>query len=497
MRTSKGKLARTKTRSLAYARKEVFDLVSTDMRLSKHERDRVLEFCAAIKPVISAYAKSSTLSYFCVRSGNEWELVKARILLNTGSAKDRGSTFSSKQVRAGSFLISDLNRSIEQLLSEFLTGRVSLPAGKFQFKPGDNGTYSCHFTPLQDEGLRAGNRTAALTITGKNRYIDTLSIDWGLKASKTPYDGLSDLLSTHGLGTQVGHNAVLEVVAFQVAAIDVTSEVAGDMAKPRIILAKGLATQKASIGYRLFAVGKATARSSIAGRQMNWRIGSDFQYGTAEVAIPVGGVLHCYACYEGIAQHQYWLADPSSFQNPKRAAYEAFDPGLQVLREYIAKSRNTQRDSSDFEAAMAWILWMLGFSVVQLGLTKRTREAPDIVCTTPSGHILVVECTTGTLKAEHKLSNLIDRVAAIRRKLEASGNRHVNVLPMIVTTKTRDEVAADLEQAERLGVLVQTSESFESAIGRTLVQANADQIFADGMREVADAKRAREARHTT
>jgi hypothetical protein len=173
---------------------------------------------------------------------------------------------------------------------------------------------------------------------------------------------------------------------------------------------------------------------------------------------------------------------PTRFRNPRRAILEAFDPGLQVLREYLLKSGAKKRDARDLEIAVAWLLWMLGFAVSQLGLTEKTQEAPDMVALAPHGNVVLVECTTGLLKAESKLANLIDRVAAVRRRLDASGNRHVRVLPLMVTSKSSSEIRADEEQAQRLGVAVATRDVFESTINRTLVQPNAHLLFSEAER---------------
>jgi hypothetical protein len=84
------------------------------------------------------------------------------------------------------------------------------------------------------------------------------------------------------------------------------------------------------------------------------------------------------------------------------------------------------------------------------------------------------------LKAESKLQNLIDRTEAVRRRVDASNNRHLKVMPVIVSSKTRDEIRADLEQAERLGVLVLSREDLlHLADVRTLIPPNADVLYAE------------------
>jgi hypothetical protein len=128
---------------------------------------------------------------------------------------------------------------------------------------------------------------------------------------------------------------------------------------------------------------------------------------------------------------------------------------------------------------VSWLLWLLGFSVANLGGTARTQDFADLVAKTSNGHFVVVECTTGLLKAENKLPLLVERTEALRNSIERSNNRHLKVLPVLFTSKARQEVRADLDQAERLGVLVITREDLDSAVDRTLTMANSDQLFSE------------------
>ena len=171
-------------------------------------------------------------------------------------------------------------------------------------------------------------------------------------------------------------------------------------------------------------------------------------------------------------------------QNPQRSVYEAFDDKLEILKDFLAKSKSRGRDARDLETSVAWLLWMLGFSVAHLGGTKKTQEAPDLIATTPRGNFAVIECTTGLLKAENKLALLVERTEVMRRRLEASGNRHLHILPVIVTSKSQEEIKADLEQAEKFGVFVLTRESLEEALRRTLFFPNAEALFAEAKQSV-------------
>jgi hypothetical protein len=126
---------------------------------------------------------------------------------------------------------------------------------------------------------------------------------------------------------------------------------------------------------------------------------------------------------------------------------------------------------------ISWLLWLLGFSVSQVGNTSRTADAVDIVATTPSGNFVLVECTIGLLRADHKLANLYERTQRLRDRLAASNISSPSILPVIVTSKSRAHVTPDIEQAERTGIYVITREDVIQAIDRTLVLINTDQLY--------------------
>jgi hypothetical protein len=217
---------------------------------------------------------------------------------------------------------------------------------------------------------------------------------------------------------------------------------------------------------------------------MRWTVTDEHQYGTAEIVVPPAAVIHCFVSYRGLAQHFGWIADPTTMQNPRRSVYTKFDENAEILSDFFTRSGTKGRDARDLEAGVAWLLWMLGFSVAHLGGTERTQDAADLIATTPKGDFAVVECTTGLLKADNKLPLLISRVEQVRSGIVASNNKHLRVLPIIVTSKARAEVSADIEQAERLGVLVITKEDLQGAIDRTLVFPNPEKMYDDSWQTV-------------
>ena len=461
------------------------------MAIPERSQKAVDDFFGAIEPFAGAYGNSS-FSYVAVRNGAQFTLVQGALFLVAPPAF-AFSSLVSHGVRAGHYSLTALSTSTRGFVDLLLEGKIQTPDGDIEFPASHTGEYLAGYLPFHPAGLQNQNRLDVLKISGaeQTRHIRQPHLDWELKAAATPYDGIQELMNEYRLGLLRGDTASIEIIASNVAAVDFSSPVVGKKANLRARLANGLTIQKFTLGYRVLCQGRVVERRRLKGDAFRWASSADAQEGSAEIDIPEGGLLHCFASYDGIAQHFGWLADQSTAQNARRAAYEAFDPRLETLKSIIPGGSARGRDARELEAAVAWILWMLGFSVMQLGTTTRMQDAADLLATTPSGHIAVIECTTGMLKAENKLALLHDRSQAVRRALDASGARHLRILTAMVTSQPRPDVEVDIEQAERLGILVLTREDLDRGIDRTLILQNPEQIFI----EAEEAVRLGQAKH--
>jgi hypothetical protein len=66
----------------------------------------------------------------------------------------------------------------------------------------------------------------------------------------------------------------------------------------------------------------------------------------------------------------------------------------------------------------------------------------------------------------------------------------------MVTSKKREDIAAEIEQAERLGVLVVTREDLERVLDRTMRLPTADEIYEEAIHAVRTAQAKYEAQPT-
>ncbi len=452
--------------------------------MSDYERKQLEDFLAAIEPNLAGYGHS-TFSYLVQKKGNVFDLAQGRLLLQGVPAPSKSKQFESPSLKVGFIRLDELKLTPKQFIENLLSGKLLTPHGELRFLPEKDRNHSIHFNPFHAEGVPFQNRHTfqyrqmQLHIRGDRRdRLDSSSLDWELKATPTPFESVQELCVEFGVGLTDGDSSTVEIVAFNVAAIGVESSVTGTKAKLAINLVNGLEREKASLGYRLIERNAVVSRGTLSGKDVSWENTANFQRGVARLEVTAGTVLHCFACYGGRAQHHYWVADPTTAQNPFRAVHQAFDSNLEILQELISKAESKSTDARDLEIAVAWLLWMLGFSATHVGAKPKRSDAPDLIATTPQGHFLVIECTTGILKENNKLPHLVARSEKVRQSLAASGNQHFKVLPIIVTTKTREEVRAESEQAHKLGVLVATREVFGELITRSLLFPNADQLYA-------------------
>jgi hypothetical protein len=139
----------------------------------------------------------------------------------------------------------------------------------------------------------------------------------------------------------------------------------------------------------------------------------------------------------------------------------------------------------DLESAVAWLLWMLGFSVAHLGTSTKTQDAVDILATTPSGNFALVECTTGVISTDKKVANLLSRKAIVLERLSRASQNQIRVLPVIVTSKGREEVAQEIGPAQERGVLVLTRDDLVEMLNRTDMLPDADQLYNDAENQLS------------
>lgn len=450
--------------------------------MNQHVQKMTSDFFSAIRPWDSAYTVAR-LTFIAVRREPFLEVVAARVHLSSVFREPPKDCFEAGDVEAGQV---DITGGVEAVADAI--GQIAGPngfelAGKglLLLRPEDGQNLVVGAPDLiHSEGVNQGNRLAVLTISGiaRQMLVQQPQTDWTLKAAARPFDSLNELNIEYGLGAAPVSSTTLEVVAHATAEVYLLSSVKDGKADLGLWLAKNLDRAKARLGYRVIDKGAVVNRGSVEGDKLDWRERSGDIIGQLLLEVPPGAVVQCIASYAGHAHHIRWFADPTVHQNARAAVLSSIDQTGKLFQSYLLPELPPRgKAADDFESAVAWMLWTLGFASVSFGMNAKTRDAFDILAVSPRGDFVVVECTLGLLRAESKLSKLSAREASLRKMLAASDLQHVRVLPIIVTAMTRDEVKADLNAAAETGVLVLTRENLEAIFedGR-LRFANADQL---------------------
>lgn len=464
--------------------------------MDENSQQQIKQFVDSIALWREAYVRTR-LHYLAKRSGETLTLIKGRISLDCVDKEIVTPRFQTADIEAWQCDI-DPAVSVEQILADlvsddgFLLGhgtRLKIPS-----EP-NNPPYIAppiHFHP---EGLNTGNRLAVLTVSGTSwaQLLPQPQTDWQLRAADHPYDSIHELSAAYGLGTAMGDRSIFEVVAKTVIEVLAGSAVADTSATIGLWMAKSLSRAKARIGYRVLSKGDVVIRQASDGDALTWIEGDNADEGTTTLTVPQGAIIQCFASYEGHTHHVQWRADPNAFQNPRAAVLSLAD-GQKSFQSFLHPSENSRGSvSSDFEDAVAWLVWTLGFSTASFGANPKTKDAYDIVAVCPRGDFMVIECTVGLLKAESKLSKLVARAATLRATLDASNLRHFKVLPVIVSALTNEQIKADIGTAEESKVLVVSREGLDELVTEQYRFPNADALYDRAWQAVQDRALARQA----
>ena len=456
------------------------------MPLQPHDQKAIDSFFEETRPSLEAYGNAA-FACVAVRVDGAFKLVQGAVHLMPG-IRELPPHFETENIRADYYRLVDLDLTIDKFVDMVLTGVIHTPHGDIEFPGDQSGVHRAAYMAPHRAGVDKQNRLSILRLFSSmyNQDIKQPFVEWELMAAERPYDSLLELLHDYSVGPLRNDGIGIDIYTGSVAIIDAASTNQSGKIKIIIRLGHGLAPNDAAVGYKVLIQSRVVQRQRLSGDNFVWAHKPLYQVGTTEFNVEPGAVVQCFVSYAGQVQHFGWLVDPSSVLNSRRGMYDIVDPSLKTMMSIITDVDRKTWNARDLERAVSWIFWMLGFSVVHFGQTKGIQDAVDLIATAPSGHVALIECTTGLLKAESKLSILHDRIQGARRTLDASGNQHLRILPVIVTSQPRADIMADLEAAERLGIYVIAREEIDSMIQNTLFPYNADKLFLDAETSVKE-----------
>lgn len=386
---------------------------------------------------------------------------------------------------AGTFALAEAGLPASEFVKRLADGAVETPHGVLAFPANEGSTpprHGIHYTPYNPAGNQA--RLDTLDIMGAQTavFLRQPHLDWSLRGANPPYNGVGDILWDFKL-PPISPAITIQLVAQCGVMIDAASNLQGEAATLRLALARGLDPKLAAAGVLVQIQGRVE-RLRFGITELQWTQEESRQIGEISFSVPVGAVLHCFASYDGLAHHRYWLTDPARSQNPRREVFDSLGGGIKAITDGLAETQIDRGAARRFESAVSWLLWVLGFSPAHLGDIPAMQDAPDIVVATPLGHIALVECTTGMVKQD-KLLTLRARAAAVRQKLDAVKLGTFRVLAVLVCARPDSEVEPERDAAAQMGVAVLSMADFDDLLQRASWMPDSERVYADAESAIA------------
>lgn len=360
----------------------------------------IKQFFDLIRPWMAAY-DYSTLSFVALLYENEFVILAARLRLSSKPDRPLRRPLRTASLIAAEVPIAGNADAVVAFTNTALAG-----------SPLVVGEHVLRF--LQDEasGYSAYHDHASAPYRNWQRssYLDCLRLGgarrWdllndrltGLERELQPhgYRGLDSLMGEFDFEWSTSDMVTIGIVVDPILRISGESKILGQTAEISVHVPEQLGTDEVTLTVVDAGSDGRSFRRSIIGSELSWsRIDRDW-VGTCVLDLPERTVLTCRALYAGSLHDEAELFDTAALPNLRRTIVELADPGLQRLGRPLTAPKNDQ-ERNEFEPAVAVLLYMLGFDTVRVGGVKKLSDAADIYAGTPSGQLLVVECSTEVL----------------------------------------------------------------------------------------------------
>lgn len=447
----------------------------------------IREFLDNVSLVQGAY-QQVWFHYVAIKTNSDYRICRGQLSFFPSRPAVPATMELTRSIQAGCFSIAEFGYDIQQFLLALCQGAVNGPLGPLRYF-GD-GSIKLEFVPLLPEARQERMSRLILSHPYQTHDERRRQYDWELRACSHPYDNLDEVAHEYRCGQLSADDAIVDIVLPNVAAVTNNSTIQGSTATVELTIAAPLDESKANLGYRVIVAGRCIERSTVIGSQFSWQLAGGLKFGRVEFTVPTSSLLQCFAIYDGVAQHVWYIGDPANSQNPRRAALEAFDPSLSIVREAITPLR--KGNAREFESGVSALFWLLGFGVAHLNGPKH-GDSVDLIATSLNGNMALIECTTGLLREDTKMAKLLSRTHIVRQRLNQSGASHIALLPTMVTSKHREEIKSEVETANRDGIYVLAREDILELLDNTILLSNADSWFQAAHTSLTDASRKAEA----
>ncbi len=298
-----------------------------------------------------------------------------------------------------------------------------------------------------------------------------LTIDNDLRASTPSFDGLSDLdawLGTNSVALNGGEPSLVVHVTPPVDFVLDRCKLIDSTLTLVLVAHASFETSRIRLAIHGTPDNGLTGRRQIADKIVWGDAVYDKREGVARIEIKDCGSALAILMLGTSTVRRHRILDSAKARNIRYLAVRHFDTELRKIRGAVFDSS----DSLKFEQGVAALFFLLGFSPA----LQIETDSPDILITTPSGQLMLVECTTRIADFSAKLGKLVDRRGSLSRALTTAGHPR-DILAILVCRLPRDQIAVHEEQLRIQMVLLWAGEELANRLDCVRDPSDPDKLF--------------------
>jgi hypothetical protein len=333
-------------------------------------------------------------------------------------------------------------------------------------------------TEINREGWFFDSNIRVVGAASSDVARDLQSVDNELRLAKIPFDGMTDLAGWFGitLPTESGTPSISIHIAPPADLRIAESTLEQDKFSLVIHAHPAFDTSQLHLALRAVPGDGLSARMQVA-HDVNWTNIEGRLEGNAVIPLKDADQVLAVLMVGKNPVRRQWFADKAKARNQRLMAYRLYDKDLSQLRKAILKDE----DSSRFEKAVAGMLFLRGFTPIELLET----DGPDLIVATPQGRLAIIECTLRSADITKKIGKLIDRRAKLERALAESKHPPI-VIAMLVCRQEENELAAEAKSAEDNRVLLVTGENLRHQLdAEPRIPVDPDALYDQALQVVA------------
>lgn len=395
--------------------------------------------------------------------------------------KDLSFSLDSGEILAGHILLHGQSReAIFRIIENAVNGKLEIGVGAISLK--NEGAFSYYSEHLYGDkwfsGLHlqvSGNQSALAQLP----YQNVARIEAQLRRSSPPFDGLQDLSTWLSLNNPLQTNQPPSITIRVGTPVDIIlPESRLDQDELSLVLH---AHPQFDLGKYEVAIntmpGDGVHGRFLASSRIKWKkkVSKGKREGKARIKLKNADSAFMMLTIGEITVRRHWLPDPKKASNSRLVSTQLFDNDLKQVRNALFDSQDPNR----FEKGVGALFFLMGFSP---GMQVES-DAPDIIAATPSGRLVVVECTMRIADFSSKLGKLVDRKNALLKELQ--GSRIPNrVEGILVCRLPKSQIAINVSELKSHQIILLTEEDLQHAITMLREHLDLDKYIDDTLSQL-------------